>query len=95
VQVIGNDFFQRQGEVRFARTLEMPASRGRISTAMAAAGVQRAGAQHLGDSRRMWSATSPGQAAAAGQAAGMPLAELNKKLADEDKTFVWLKRQVD
>ena len=30
VQVIGNAFFQRQGEVRFARTLEMPASRGRI-----------------------------------------------------------------
>ena len=30
VQVIGNDFFQRQGAVRFARTLEMPASRGRI-----------------------------------------------------------------
>jgi hypothetical protein len=25
----------------------------------------------------------------------MPLAELNRKLADEDKTFVWLKRQVD
>ncbi|MGZ5848821.1 MAG: peptidoglycan D,D-transpeptidase FtsI family protein, partial [Ramlibacter sp.] len=25
----------------------------------------------------------------------MPLAELNKKLKDEDKTFVWLKRQID
>ena len=25
----------------------------------------------------------------------MPLAELDKKLDDEDKTFVWLKRQVD
>ena len=25
----------------------------------------------------------------------MPLAELEKKLEDEDKTFVWLKRQVD
>ena len=25
VQVLGNDFFQRQGEVRFARTLELPA----------------------------------------------------------------------
>ena len=30
VQVIKNDFFQRQGEVRFARTLELPANRGRI-----------------------------------------------------------------
>ena len=25
----------------------------------------------------------------------MPLADLNRKLEDEDKTFVWLKRQVD
>jgi len=30
VQVLGKDFYQRQGEVRFARTLELPASRGRI-----------------------------------------------------------------
>ena len=30
VQVLGNEFYQRQGEVRFARTLELPASRGRL-----------------------------------------------------------------
>jgi cell division protein FtsI (penicillin-binding protein 3) len=30
VQVLGNDFFQTQGQVRFARTLELPANRGRI-----------------------------------------------------------------
>lgn len=30
VQIIGNDFFIRQGEVRFVRTLELPANRGRI-----------------------------------------------------------------
>jgi cell division protein FtsI (penicillin-binding protein 3) len=30
VQVIDNDFFIRQGEVRFARTLELPANRGRV-----------------------------------------------------------------
>ena len=30
VQVIDNDFFLRQGEVRFARTLELSANRGRI-----------------------------------------------------------------
>ena len=30
VQVLGNEFFQKQGEVRFARTLELPANRGRI-----------------------------------------------------------------
>ena len=30
IQVIANEFFQKQGEVRFARTLELPANRGRI-----------------------------------------------------------------
>ena len=30
IQVVGNDFFQRQGAVRFSRTLELPANRGRI-----------------------------------------------------------------
>jgi cell division protein FtsI (penicillin-binding protein 3) len=30
VQVFENAFFKRQGEVRFARTLTLPANRGRI-----------------------------------------------------------------
>src|SRR4029079_15077485 len=30
IQIIGTDFYQRQGEIRYARTLELPASRGRI-----------------------------------------------------------------
>jgi cell division protein FtsI (penicillin-binding protein 3) len=30
VQVFGNEFYRKQGEVRFARTLELPANRGRI-----------------------------------------------------------------
>ena len=30
IQVFNNDFFQQKGEVRFARTLELPANRGRI-----------------------------------------------------------------
>ncbi|HJV94489.1 MAG TPA: penicillin-binding protein 2, partial [Albitalea sp.] len=30
VQIIGASFFLKQGEIRYARTLDMPASRGRI-----------------------------------------------------------------
>ena len=30
IQVIGNDFFQRQGEVRFARTLELQIGRAHV-----------------------------------------------------------------
>ena len=32
VQVIDSEFFKREGNVRFVRTLELPASRGRIYT---------------------------------------------------------------
>jgi cell division protein FtsI (penicillin-binding protein 3) len=31
IQVIGEEFFQRQGEARYAHTVELPASRGRIN----------------------------------------------------------------
>ena len=30
IQIIGTDFYQKQGEKRYAHTLELPASRGRI-----------------------------------------------------------------
>lgn len=94
VQVFGNDFFQRQGEVRFARTLELPANRGRIldrnglllATSVAAPSI--------------WAIPEdvdapPEKLAQLARLLEMPLPDLRKKLADEDKTFVWLKRQVD
>ena len=94
VQVIGNAFFQRQGEVRFARTLEMPASRGRIfdrnGLLLASSVVARSIWAIPDDVER-----NPAKLQQLAKLLGMPLAELNKKLADEDKTFVWLKRQVD
>ena len=41
IQVVANEFFQRQGAVRFSRTLELPANRGRILDS-AHGGKQRA-----------------------------------------------------
>lgn len=94
VQVIGNAFFQRQGEVRFARTLEMPASRGRIfdrNGLLLASSVVAPSIWAIPDDVER----NPAKLQQLAKLLGMPLAELNKKLADEDKTFVWLKRQVD
>ena len=94
VQVFGNAFFQRQGEVRFARTLEMPASRGRI--------VDRNGLLLASSvvAPSIWAIPedvdrNPAKLQQLARLLGMPLADLNKRLSDEDKTFVWLKRQVD
>ena len=94
IQVIANDFFQRQGQVRFARTLTLPASRGRI---LDRNGVILASSIPVPS---IWAIPEdvdrdPDKLKQLAALLGMSLSELNKKLEDEDKTFVWLKRQVD
>jgi cell division protein FtsI (penicillin-binding protein 3) len=94
VQVFANDFFQRQGEVRFARTLELPANRGRIldrNGLLLASSVPAPSIWAIPEDVERDHA----KLARLAKLLEMPLAELEKKLEDEDKTFVWLKRQVD
>jgi cell division protein FtsI (penicillin-binding protein 3) len=94
VQVIDNAFFKRQGTVRFVRTLDLPANRGRI--------LDRHG-NILASSvpvPSIWAnpediERDPVKLKALAKLLGMTSAELDKKLQDEDKIFVWLKRQVD
>ena len=94
VQVFANEFFQKQGEVRFARTLELPANRGRI---LDRNGLMLATSVPVPS---IWAIPEDVERdrAKLGQLARlleMTPADLDKKLQDEDKTFVWLKRQVD
>ncbi|MBO9650688.1 MAG: penicillin-binding protein 2 [Variovorax sp.] len=98
VEVIGNEFYQHQGEVRFARTLELPANRGRI--------LDRNGDILASDipAPSIWAipedvdpadpVTQPKLKKLA-ELLGVPQSELVRKLDDDDKSFVWLKRQVD
>jgi cell division protein FtsI (penicillin-binding protein 3) len=94
VQVIDNAFFKRQGTVRFVRTLDLPANRGRI--------LDRHG-NILASSvpvPSIWAnpediERDPAKLKALAKLLGMNTVDLDKKLQDEDKTFVWLKRQVD
>ena len=94
VQVLGNDFYRKQGEVRFARTLELPASRGRIMDRHGLVLAYNVPAPSIWAIPEDVNAT-PAQLAQLARLMEVPLPELQKKLADEDKTFVWLKRQVD
>jgi cell division protein FtsI (penicillin-binding protein 3) len=94
VQVINNDFYQRQGEVRFARTLELPANRGRILDRNGLILASSVPAPSIWAIPEDVDADKPKLAKLA-KLLEMPVAELKKKLDDEDKTFVWLKRQVD
>jgi cell division protein FtsI (penicillin-binding protein 3) len=94
VQVIDNAFFKRQGTVRFVRNLELPANRGRI--------LDRNG--HILASSvpvpSIWAnpediERDPVKLKSLAKLLDMSSAELDKKLKDEDKIFVWIKRQVD
>ncbi len=94
VQVIANDFFIRQGEVRFARTLPLPANRGRV---MDRNGVLLASSV---PAPSIWASPEdidrdPAKLRELARLLEMTPAELNKKLKDEEKTFVWLRRQLD
>ena len=94
IQVYANDFFQRQGQVRFARTLELPANRGRIldrNGLLLASSVPASSIWAIPEDVT----ASPAQLNELARLLEIPLAELSKKLADEDKTFVWVKRQID
>ena len=94
IQVFGNEFFQRQGEVRFARTLELPANRGRIldrNGLILASSVPAPSIWAIPEDVE----ASKSQLAQLAKLLEMPLSDLNKKLGDEDKSFVWVKRQVD
>ncbi len=94
VQVFGNDFFQRQGEVRFARTLELPANRGRVLDRNGLILASSVVAQSIWAIPEDVDRADPKLRQLA-KLLDMPLADLRKRLADEDKTFVWIKRQVD
>jgi cell division protein FtsI (penicillin-binding protein 3) len=94
VQVIANDFFLHQGEVRFARTLTLPANRGRVldrNGLLLASSVP---------APSIWAnpediERDPAKLRALARLLQMSPAELDKKLKDDEKTFVWLRRQVD
>jgi cell division protein FtsI (penicillin-binding protein 3) len=93
VQIWAEDFFQAQGEARFAATLELPASRGRIqdrngtvlatSVAMPSVWAEPQEVPKDAETRRALAA-----------ALKVPLADLNDRL-DTQGRFAWLRRQVD
>ena len=93
IQVVANDFYQRQGEVRFARTLDLPANRGRIldrNGMILASSVPAPSIWAIPEDVDL----SKAQLQQLAKLLEMAPADLAKKFADEDKTFVWVKRQV-
>ncbi len=93
VQVFGNEFFQRQGEVRFARTLELPANRGRVldrNGLILATSVVAQSVWAIPEDIDLNHPKLPEMA----KLLELPVAELKRRL-NTDKSFVWVRRQVD
>lgn len=98
VQVIHQDFYQKQGEVRFGRTLETPAQRGRMldrNGVVMAANVPAISVWAIPEDVKTATLDRPEKLVQLARVLDIPLDELQKKLAQDDRTFVWLRRQID
>jgi cell division protein FtsI (penicillin-binding protein 3) len=94
LQGLSTEFLQKQGEARYARTLELPATRGKITDRngeVLASSVPVKAVWAIPDD--VLEAPADKLRALAGLLE-MPEAELRKKL-DSDRNFVYLKRQVE
>ncbi len=93
VQAIGTDFYQRQGEIRYARTLDLSASRGRILDRNGQLMAASVPAPSLWAIPKDFKAT-PSERARLARLLGMTSRQLEDRLGDSTN-FVWLRRQVD
>ncbi len=94
LQVFSQEFLQRQGESRYARTIELPASRGKIFDRN---GIVLASSL---PARAVWAApeqveATPAQLVQLARLLKVGETTLRARLADSDRTFVYLKRQVE
>ncbi|MBP6597970.1 MAG: penicillin-binding protein 2 [Giesbergeria sp.] len=98
VQVLDNAFFQRQGEVRFARTLDLPAYRGKLldrNGLILASSVPAASIWAIPEDVQQDDPAIRAKLKELAKLMESSLPSVIAKLADDDKTFVWLKRQLD
>jgi cell division protein FtsI (penicillin-binding protein 3) len=94
IQIVGNQFYLDQGEKRYAHELELPASRGRITDRHGALLATSVAVPSVWAIPKDVRATHE-QKRQLARLLGLPQADLEKKLADPNARFAWLKRQVD
>jgi len=94
VQVIDNAFFQHQGNVRFLRTQDIPADRGKILDRNGAILASSVSLPSIFVSPEDVDRT-PEKLKALAKLIDMPMSELQSRIKDDEKGFVWLRRMVD
>lgn len=94
LQVMTHGYLQKQGGKRYERTIDLPASRGKIvdrNGHVLASSMPAHGVFAIPDQVD----ASPEKLRSLAKLLGMPERELARKLADDDRTFIYLKRQVE
>ncbi len=93
IQIIGTDFYQQQGEKRFAHVLDMPASRGRVLDRNGQVLATSVPVPSIWAIPKDFNADLRQRKALAGLL-GLKPKELDQRL-DGNRNFAWLSRQVD
>jgi len=88
------EFLQQQGKVRWLRTLEVPATRGKVTDRNGVVLAASVPARAIFASPEGVEAT-PQQLAQLARLLDMSSSELARKLGDDDRRFVYLRRQVE
>jgi len=94
LQGLSTEFLQQQGERRYERTLTLPADRGKIldrHDVVLASSVSASAVWAIPEDARQ---ATDKQWAALGKLLDMPPTALRARVADTDKNFVYLKRQI-
>lgn len=95
LQVLTHQYLQKEGEKRYEISVELPASRGKIvdrNGVVLASSLPARSVSVFPDQARE---ATPAQIADLAKLLGMPEREVRKRMTEEDKNYVYLKRQVD
>ena len=94
LQGLNNDFLQAKGEARFLRVVDMPASRGAVMDRNGKALAISTPVESIWAAPAAMEALDVAQLGKLSTALAMDKKQLAEKLADKEKGFVWVKRQL-
>lgn len=94
LQGITTEFLQQQGEKRYEHTLTLHASRGKILDRHGVVLAASIPANAIAFQPRQHRETSAAKMQSLADLLEMPIGELRKRMADEKRNFIYLKRQV-
>lgn len=94
LQGLNNDFLQAKGEARFVRVVDMPASRGAVMDRNGKALAISTPVESIWAAPADMDALDSAQLGKLASALAMDKNQLTDKLAEKEKNFIWIKRQL-